>query len=955
MPKPGSTCLAAPPTSTQSEFARSLRNGRLPARIISRLPGPPLLKRLYCRWDLFFLLIIYLLMLNLIYAFKLFPTHDCYNNFLQVNHFIISNLLSGDIPFWDPLPACGWPLYLAWSVLGVFEPFFVISIIVGRLLSLDVLQVYLLWLALRTIPLLIGCFWLMRQLSGHSFCSLLMTAFLYLTLAMCFYRDHVFYVIYLPLMLAALIHYYHSIQQDRPSLPSLFLAVVCFSISIQIYIPVYCLIFLLAVSVAGIICFPRNIIKNIYRIFKKKTIHLFLSAPLLVLLLLPIIVSYWHLQRYEYFPYCRVLQEFGKDKPLLSNILDQKIIINQIGESHSTDPVREMMEIFTCLTPVYHSSFPRMEGILYFGIAGLMGVTAGLLWGRRRRKAPFFSFLLASLVIFFIMSPSASSWLSFFETALPFLSFLRQRHLLYPVFLICVSVAGCLGLVLIVDQRYIKITGYRYRSLQLIIAFGVIVALSLIIIKLFGSDSQKAAIKILLAPKYRIYLFLFFTPVLVAIFMKLISKNRKYYIPYILFMTLIVAVDFGYHFVQLTKTYNRNEGVFPVFQSLRDRWDSKFKIRRSPLLPTPYGTVVQSVTHIMGLPTALPAYWHSDIVFTSSRYYEILSQLSAPQLKTVLAIDAPIVRFYRQKLDVSHARDGILTMMAMEKKELANILILESPQLSSNLPNKPVDRTKWLTACGKGDYVRPPFASGGKEGVSALSLFDGCLNIPDQPLQKVGFGYFHCPVYLLPLAEQLPVRADGQIDAARSFFPEYPSCAVISGNKIIYFSTSDDTTESAGRLKGLPRPDEYSPMEPLPGRGFLLEPGGGGAVRKPKHLYFLNEGPPVPKEITVSSFGSSEVCINTDVEKEGWLFWGTLFDPNWQAFIDGRPAAIQVADHAFMAVPTPAGKHKISFIYRPPGMLVAIYCYFSTLVIMLIGGIVVIIRKFLGRPLLRAH
>jgi hypothetical protein len=61
----------------------------------------------------------------------------------------------------------------------------------------------------------------------------------------------------------------------------------------------------------------------------------------------------------------------------------------------------------------------------------------------------------------------------------------------------------------------------------------------------------------------------------------------------------------------------------------------------------------------------------------------------------------------------------------------------------------------------------------------------------------------------------------------------------------------------------------------------------------------------------------NQVQVRVTLERAGWLVLADTFYPGWQAWADGRPAAIRPANLAFRAVALPAGEHTVRFHYRP--------------------------------------
>lgn len=71
------------------------------------------------------------------------------------------------------------------------------------------------------------------------------------------------------------------------------------------------------------------------------------------------------------------------------------------------------------------------------------------------------------------------------------------------------------------------------------------------------------------------------------------------------------------------------------------------------------------------------------------------------------------------------------------------------------------------------------------------------------------------------------------------------------------------------------------------------------------------------RSIRIVSYRNTEVIIEVDSEKGGFVVLNDSWDDWWYAEVDGRPAAIERANVAFRAVAVPPGKHQVRFVFRP--------------------------------------
>jgi hypothetical protein len=73
----------------------------------------------------------------------------------------------------------------------------------------------------------------------------------------------------------------------------------------------------------------------------------------------------------------------------------------------------------------------------------------------------------------------------------------------------------------------------------------------------------------------------------------------------------------------------------------------------------------------------------------------------------------------------------------------------------------------------------------------------------------------------------------------------------------------------------------------------------------------------IQPEPSTARTGPGEVVVRVQMARPGYLILTDTYYPGWRASVDGQPAEILPADHAFRAVELSAGEHTVVFGYEP--------------------------------------
>ncbi len=94
--------------------------------------------------------------------------------------------------------------------------------------------------------------------------------------------------------------------------------------------------------------------------------------------------------------------------------------------------------------------------------------------------------------------------------------------------------------------------------------------------------------------------------------------------------------------------------------------------------------------------------------------------------------------------------------------------------------------------------------------------------------------------------------------------------------------------------------------------------------------------------ISITRYDLNEASFEVSTDSPAYLLLTDIFHPDWQVFVDGEQANIEVADYAFRAVYLPPGQHNVRFQFVPSG-------WSTGLVISILAWLVVGLYAFWSR------
>jgi hypothetical protein len=140
-------------------------------------------------------------------------------------------------------------------------------------------------------------------------------------------------------------------------------------------------------------------------------------------------------------------------------------------------------------------------------------------------------------------------------------------------------------------------------------------------------------------------------------------------------------------------------------------------------------------------------------------------------------------------------------------------------------------------------------------------------------------------------------------------------------------------------------------------RGETLPLLASGAV-DPRRTAQLESPPPplaqppdgVAESARYTSREPDRLALHVEAAAPALLVLAEIYDAGWSATVDGVPVPVLAADHAFRALPVPAGAHDIILRYDPPGLRTGLIITIGSALAMIAAAAVLLLRRRIAPP-----
>ncbi len=668
-------------------------------------------------------------------------THDSLMWYGSFHHYILS-IMKGVFPYWDPFLMTGTYFYPNVSIIGLLDPSVLLFAVLVKLLGISPVTAYIYFRLFRLALLTIGAFVFFRHISGCRKSAIGAAGILMLALSPGYFvqEGNVDMLFLTPFALFCTVKFLECENERQRYLYLAWLTLLT-GISMNIFIPAYYLFNLVAFIIVLFFCKISRFSTATQIIGNRRTmVAVFLAMLVITLMTAPSLMLRFKDggDSGELFPVQRiVLKNDGKMK---------RIIASEVGSDVLSDRFTAKKGVFASygnyvnvLYPDIFESLPFFADDLlaeigqYIGIIPLILAILGFIYHRSRYR--YLALAMAVLISINMFSFAGMSGKPFnlvqkiFNIIFPPLKLIEVREVFGGFVLFYYCILLCLGLSMFFrTDQFREFLGKRISIVATITALLILIKVA--ITWYWGH-------KIVFASRHdqfvmaQLFIFLLFS----YFYGRRLVPTKVYYL-----LVLVVVCADMYYFGRYAEKYNlKDSGQFYRMAEIGKVNESgPFQYLRKSLGSVPGVAFGESVVNVKGVLT----YGINHTMFTTKRYYDMVSSLSLQNHVTVAHTMSPLLRFYPVTASIQvPERQKLLNYYAgAPPEQIIDRLFVEKPQTSQ------------ITATGMGVLHQYEDLPWGPQQIMEFAFqFDAANRENAQGLQADMRRYLQTPVYNLEI------------------------------------------------------------------------------------------------------------------------------------------------------------------------------------------------------------
>lgn len=640
----------------------------------------------YCRILLLLIIFLFCIIYYNLLIGKEIPVHDSiiwYGRF----HYYLESLVNGYFPFWDPHLITGTPFYPYISSVDLLNPLIFLSIFLTTVLGVSSLTSFIYLNLFELATFTTGAFYLFKYIAGCRTSALVASGILLFSVAPTSFRQEgVVTVSFLtPFTLYfALLFFNNNIESHKRYL-YLFCLVLVTGISMNMYIPAYFLLNLIAFL---IIVFAKKIvnfgeIKD--RLYDKKLLTFLFSSTVMFMMMTAPLMALYKDSKGELFPSVRIIQKNGYFKKLMASEVGGAVLSDkftkQLGVYNSYGNVLnliypDMYKSFFGRKDFFSCNYYIAETFIYIGIIPFVFCIIGFMYSKSRYR----NLALIMMILIFVNMFSFHSIVAqpnliqkIFNTLFPPLKMIDAKECFSSFFLLYMAMLLSIGLkIFFNNEEFLNLL--KKKSLQIIIICFAVILVKFLAADYFWDKLFFTTISDL------------FAVISLLVFILLIYTYGRGLIQEKLFYGLILFLmfaDIAYYNVQIRPYVLQKNTLGPVLAEQSNRKvGEKFDYFRIPFLDTDVA-LGETIFKTKGAISR----GNNHHFFTTKRYYDYLTHVPLENQFVLSGCVYPIIRFYpKDKIKVFQDKKSLLDYFAtadnpwvlgqylyIEDKEIENI------------------------------------------------------------------------------------------------------------------------------------------------------------------------------------------------------------------------------------------------------------------------------------------